>query len=713
MSIDAEFLMARLPAFYRERDAEMGGPLRALLEVIAEQGAVLEEDITRLYDNWFIETCDDWLVPYIGDLLGVRGLYPVSGTQAFGLRAYVANSLRLRRRKGTLPVLEQLAFDTTGWRARAVEFFELLGTTQYLEHCRPQNVRTPNLRDATQLERVDGPFDRAAHTVEVRSLPAGRYNIANVGLYLWRLQAYALQRATARAMTSLAGFYSFDALGRDVAEPLLRGEGMLFNRPRTEQEITHLAQPENVPEPLSRRLLHDELTALRQALTDGETPDPVYFPLDREEEGGPVLRIWLDDVEVPPEHLLVCNLSPLPGVVPQEWRRPPASVTVKSSKAGQPDKTFPGVAYLFLVGFDPVLGRIALPAGKTANRVEVAYSYGFPGDVGAGPYDRRPLRRDDEPLQGLLDPADFQVLLRVPGDHATLADALAAVIAGTRTLIYLLDDGTQELTPDLNLPDTHLAIEAANQRRPVLIGDLRLRGNLDTRLSLSGLLLDGQLRLDGALGEVNLRHCSLTPSKGGIRHTGTGSQLWLRLTHCLCGPLRTSKAIAGVEGRNSVFDNGDDVAFDLPDTRLQLDRCSVFGASAAGELEASNSLFSAKLNIARRQEGCVRFCYVPSGSQTPRRYRCLPDLVTQGLPTAQAKSERVRVTPAFTSVSFSHPAYAQLRLSSAQELRTGAEDGAEMGVWNVLQQPQREANLHQALDEYLRFGLEAGVIFVN
>ena len=322
MSIDAEFLMARLPAFYRERDAEMGGPLRALLEVIAEQGAVLEEDITRLYDNWFIETCDDWLVPYIGDLLGVRGLYPVSGTPAFGLRAYVANSLRLRRRKGTLPVLEQLAFDTTGWRARAVEFFELLGTTQYLDHRRPHSVRTPNLREAAQLERVDGPFDRSAHTVEVRSLPAGRYNIANVGLYLWRLQAYALQRARARAMTSLEGFYSFDALGRDVAEPLLRGEGLLFNRPRTEQEITHLAQPENVPEPLSRRLLHDELTALRQALTDGETPSPVYFPLDREEEGGPVLRIWLDGVEVPPEHLLVCNLSPLPGVVPEEWPSP-------------------------------------------------------------------------------------------------------------------------------------------------------------------------------------------------------------------------------------------------------------------------------------------------------------------------------------------------------------------------------------------------------
>ena len=42
-----------------------------------------------------------------------------------------------------------------------------------------------------------------------------------------------------------------------------------------------------------------------------------------------------------------------------------------------------------------------------------------------------------------------------------------------------------------------------------------------------------------------------------------------------------------------------------------------------------------------------------------------------------------------------------------------ADNGAEMGVWNLLQQPQREANLALALDEYLRFGLEAAAIFVN
>ncbi len=171
MKLDADTLLALLPAFYRERDGE-NGPLRALLGVIARQGALLDADILRLYDNAFIETCEDWVVPYIGDLLGVRALYPVDGTAAFGPRALVANTLRLRRRKGTALVLEELAFDTTGWRARAVEFFERVATTQYLNHPRPHALRTPDLRQPRPLSRIDGPFGIELHTADVRALPA-------------------------------------------------------------------------------------------------------------------------------------------------------------------------------------------------------------------------------------------------------------------------------------------------------------------------------------------------------------------------------------------------------------------------------------------------------------------------------------------------------------------------------------------------------------
>ena len=135
MSFDAQRLYELLPAIYRIRDAEQGEPLRALLAVIAGEAGILEENLDQLYDDQFIETCADWVVPYIGDLIGVRALHGVV-PQVSSPRAEVANTIRLRRRKGTAAVLEELARDVTGWPARVVEFFELLGWTQYMNHPR-------------------------------------------------------------------------------------------------------------------------------------------------------------------------------------------------------------------------------------------------------------------------------------------------------------------------------------------------------------------------------------------------------------------------------------------------------------------------------------------------------------------------------------------------------------------------------------------------
>ena len=70
------------------------GPLKALISVIAEQVDVVEADIAKLLENWFIETCDEWVIPYIGDLLGVRGLHSVGTRAVFTQRGRVANTLR-------------------------------------------------------------------------------------------------------------------------------------------------------------------------------------------------------------------------------------------------------------------------------------------------------------------------------------------------------------------------------------------------------------------------------------------------------------------------------------------------------------------------------------------------------------------------------------------------------------------------------------------
>ena len=129
--IDRDRLYELLPVVYRQRDADQGYPLRALLQVISEQVEIVEGNIDQLYENWFIETCEDWVVPYIGDLIGYQAVHEagepgdagtLSGRQRNKIlipRSEVANTIGNRRRKGTLPLLEELAREVAGWPARA------------------------------------------------------------------------------------------------------------------------------------------------------------------------------------------------------------------------------------------------------------------------------------------------------------------------------------------------------------------------------------------------------------------------------------------------------------------------------------------------------------------------------------------------------------------------------------------------------------------
>src|SRR4030095_330910 len=132
MSFDIDKLYELLPAIYHIRD--MGnklddsspqdyGYLKALLKVISDQAAVIDQNMDQLYDDQFIETCQEWVIPYIGDLVGTRGLITFPNAP-FSERGQVAKTIAYRRRKGTAAVLEEVAYDVTGWRANVVEYFQ-------------------------------------------------------------------------------------------------------------------------------------------------------------------------------------------------------------------------------------------------------------------------------------------------------------------------------------------------------------------------------------------------------------------------------------------------------------------------------------------------------------------------------------------------------------------------------------------------------------
>ena len=237
--MNPDHLYQLLPAIYRLRDAEQGYPLQALLRVLAEQVQAVEQNITQLYDNWFIETAQDWVVPYIGELIGYRPVHEagepgdVTTSQSRARnkilipRREIANTIRYRRRKGTLALLEILANEVAGWPARAVEFYKLLGWTQNLNVQHPERGRTVDIRDGEALDLLGGPFDSLARSVDIRqvnsSLTWGQYNIPSVGLFIPRVKAFPGTRTQAYCLEESGPHcYTFSALGSRT-QPTLPG----------------------------------------------------------------------------------------------------------------------------------------------------------------------------------------------------------------------------------------------------------------------------------------------------------------------------------------------------------------------------------------------------------------------------------------------------------------------------------------------------------
>jgi hypothetical protein len=208
----------------------------------------------------------------------------------------------------------------------------------------------------------------------------------------------------------------------------------------------------------------------------------------------------------------------------------------------------------------------------------------------------------------------------------------------------------------------------------------------------------------------------------------------LQIAFSITGPLRLPNHADSLVLLDSIVDGlgGTAVAAintnNLPGPPGTLERVTIFGRSFFRKLPlASEVIFTEPVIADQRQDGCVRFSFVAHPSLTPRQHRCQPDLEiaiqiehaerTRPLTPAQKAAiiaqVRARVVPSFTSIHCGDPGYAQLFLNCPVEIRTGAEDGAEMGVFSHLKQPQRETNLRIRLEEYLPFGLDPGIIYVT
>jgi hypothetical protein len=530
-----------IPGTYRAKDSDdpdVAGPLQELVARIAGQVAVVRRSIDRLWADQSVETSDDWVVPYIADLLDTK---LVDGLDARGQRLDVAKTIHYRRRKGTLAVLEELARDVTGWDAHVVEAFRRLSRTRHgldppvgpgpfaaaMSTSCPRPGVPPGTPDVEELLRheslvgelsdtpaggfaelravhgarlADSPFDEFFHTADMRRGrgDTGWYGIPKLLVYLWRLQSFAVDRGTPVAITACPGQWVFDPTGRHV--PLFLPP--LQPEPDDYADAWTTSPEWDVPGPLSQSLL--------EALDDDGTAAPAHAPYPRRDS---VPELYGASAGAP--------LEPVPITV---W-----------PEAGQLEPT---------AGFEGSLG--------------VSYQYGFPAQIGAGPYDRTLF--DDPPVR--IDPEEQ--IRGGAGLDVALTDANGA---GTVTV----DDSlTYDAVADV-APVASLLVRAGDGERPVVrLPDgavWTFTGAAGAELTLDGLFVSGgDVVLRGAFATVRITGCTFDPGTldaGGdaLAESADGRALapvtlWIEadpaaapgepgaieqlvVDHCVLGPVRT------------------------------------------------------------------------------------------------------------------------------------------------------------------------------
>jgi hypothetical protein len=660
----AEKLWEMIPGVYRYEDAQgqNAGALRAFVELLAEQAAILRRSHDRLWDDQFIELCDDWAVPYLGDLVGTRLL---SALNPRGRRVDVAKTIYYRRRKGTLAVLEELISDITGWEGAVKENFRRLGRAWHrldpppTAHANSLSKTLPggwaDLRTVWAAELTNGPFDEFHHTPDMRrhrggDAVDGRYGIPKLAFHLYRLQSYRVTSVHPHLVQGTTG-YSVDPSGRDI--PLFMPGNRLQDPTR---DITASADwarwlpalEWELPAPMRCRILaHNKTALLPQALRV---------------ESGPGNAI-------PSKSTVAANLA--------SWQL--NAPTMK-------------------LAVDPERGRLLFIGGAPQAGAGGDYHYGFSGPIGAGTYARPEVEQ------------------RTPDNRINKGGALSAVNMVLDKGITQIDDSAT-YGPVVNIPAVKdITLQAANYERSYL----RLASNwkITSGIKDACVLLDGlwigagkdtdgglEMILSGNYENVILRHVTLDPGGRQTQDSGSdslpavtlvveGHVETLRVESCITGPIKTrgNGAIESVRIRDSILQSQKAKlpALELGKGTVTLERVTVFGKIDVHRLWATETLLTADADVTDIQTGCFRFGTAPETSRLPHPYE------SHWIDDANYL---------FTSRRFGDPGFGQLSSAAPKELHRGAENGSEIGAFSTLLNPIKLDSLMTKTEEYMPFGL--------
>lgn len=736
----AEKIWELIPSVYRHEDGLIDPPnqLRALVEVFSKQAAWLRISQDRLWEDQFVELSDDWVVPYIGDLVATR---MVSALNKRARRVNVAKTVYYRRRKGTPRVLEELISDIAGWDGKLVEEFKRLARMRHGLDPAPFRhtgcfMGTPpgglaDLRIPRGTQLCDGPFDEFYYTLDMRKPRGrqGRQGIPKLGFHLYRLQAYRVEGVMPKEWPRLAGNrrFSIDPSGRDIQLFMPRNRASNWDEWRSAAEW-------QLPAPMQCQVLEHaeyvigegevnwvQMQVGTAAATDLARFIGVRFISEAQlrekirllpngpaiEGNAPVFREILrtsliDDCG---KAALLPNVS---GTQSGAIQVDVAGTTVPRvlTSAGNLDSwtTAPFDKQLVI---DPNKGRLLLVKPASGGKVKVKYVYGFSGPAGAGSYNRDSILKNPTVIfrngvLGLINPTSVN---------------------------QLADSATYPAPANINLVQD-ITIQAADKQRPFIHLDadwiFSAPANGDALLKLTGLWIGAKsglanvaLVLRGDYERVEIRDCSLDPggtdafdvSLAPVILTVEGNVEEMIVEKSIVGPICSANGgvIEKLNVCDSVVQSIADTApaVELPSTDLKLERVTVLQSNEdvvaikVNKLYATEALITGIADVANTQAGCFRFSAVTPGTpiqptRVPRQYQS--HLIND-------------VAYFFTSTRFGDAGYSQLSESAPEMILRGAENGSEIGVFSSLINPIKRDGLLVKIEEYMPFGLIPVFIF--
>ncbi len=770
-------LYDRLPEIYRIKDGEQVPPdqLKHYLALVEEVFAEIHKNIEALYHDLFIEICDDWVIPYIGDLLGVS---PLKGDPAT-MRLDVANAIALRRRKGTLAGIERLTYNLTLWGVHCKELRENLLWNQHLNHQRPDKggkppyglgsgvtIYTPirggtmTLRDPAMLSLLGTPFDPFAYTPDLKPPALGniRYNLPNLAIFLWRLKDYRIccSKPVYLDTKEVNGvhcvWFDIHPLGRLVR---------LFNTYRydPDREPPIVTELDETPNPIPRfRLDEGSETANPWKYAAVDTYDPDNFDLDALDIADVGLQFHFpqdpfntDGWSLRGEDLCCAEAVLSPSLENRE------------------------------IAVDPVIGRAVIgvnddtEAGALKEHLLITYTYGAVGPVGAHPVSRPPAPRKFNDIKVFtidVKPGDGPDGLKNALDQAEIHEAPAPVVIRIfSNIVYTLDiqdiTGVQDIDGNYNiLLNQSLIIRAADDFRPIikLVKPLRFRPKnvkgtteeeqkkFDAEMAILTVRLEGlyitrdesyssddPLIARAALNRLEIIGCTLDPG-GFAKHDGTREDIYkslelikgygfadpgdeeafnqvpgIDISRSITGPLLIDTDYE-LFLTDSIIDAGSGLSEESPWYAL-----SGAGPKAPGETWGPPTQFEGitvfgQVRVERMSGSGGIFVHALNVLDHQKgciRFSYFPGKKEDHLPQNHGCVNGANAFLAFVSEVFGQPGYGQLHHTTDYRIRERGPGDDAMGAFGFLKEAHKWRNLQIRFREFMPIGVRPILIPVT